>query len=357
MADYEILTTSDAEKWNQYLSMLPVEQQDVYFTPEYYKLYENNGDGIAYCFVFKDHNNLALYPFLMNRINDLGYDLDDEYYDIQGAYGYNGVIASSQDNEFISKFYKFFNFFAKKNNIICEFTRFHPLLNNVEFSKNFLSISYDRYTIALKLNVPYEEIFTKYYSGNNRNMLRKANKSIMRIDIGNTSEYYKKFVNIYYETMDKVNAEREYYFSEQYFNSFNILLSDNSFVIMLFDGFEYIAGGLFLQYGIYTHYHLSGRSSLCSLNFASNIIIDSAVKYSQEKNCSFIHLGGGRTNNENDSLLKFKRNFSPYKYNFYIGKAIHNINIYNSIISQWKEKYPLAADKYANWVQGYRYQF
>jgi len=357
MADYEILTTSDTEKWNQYLSKLPIEQQDVYFTPEYYKLYESNGDGTAYCFVFKDHNDLAMYPFLINRINDLGYDLDDEYYDIQGAYGYNGVITTSQNKEFISKFYNAFRSFVKDKKIICEFTRFHPLLNNVDISKNYLSTKFDRYTIALKLNVPYEEIFTDYYSGNNRNMLRKANKSKVIVDIGNTTEYYKNFFNIYYETMDKVNADKEYYFSEQYFNSFNILLSDNSFVIMLYDGLKYIAGGLFMQYGIYTHYHLSGRSSLCSINYATNLIIDTAIKYSQQKKISFIHLGGGRTNNMNDSLLKFKQNFSPVKYKFYIGKAIHNINIYNSIISQWKEKYPIAAEKYTNWVQGYRHQF
>ncbi len=357
MADCEILTTRDAEKWNQYLSLFPIEQQDVYFTPEYYKLYEINGDGIAHCFVFKDHNDLAMYPFLINRINDLGYDLDDEYYDIQGAYGYNGVIATTQNNEFISNFYNSFQSFVIDKNIICEFTRFHPLLNNVEISKNYLSTRYDRYTIALKLNVPYEEIFTNYYTANNRNMLRKANKSKIIVDIGNTAEYYKKFSYIYYETMAKVNADKEYYFSKQYFNSFNILLPNNSFVILLCDGLKYIAGGLFMLYGIYSHYHLSGRSSGCSINYATNLINDSAIKYSQQNNCSFIHLGGGRTDNMNDSLLKFKQNFSPLKYNFYIGAAIHNNNIYDSIVYQWKYKYPIAAEKYANWVQGYRHQF
>ena len=144
-----VLTLSDKDKWNKYLHKLPINQQDIYFTSEYYELYERNGDGKALCFVFEQDEEIALYPFLINSVNELGYDLDAEYYDIQGAYGYNGVVTSSYKTNFREVFYQEFESYCNDNNIIAEFTRFHPLLGNYKFSETDLNIVFDRKTIFL----------------------------------------------------------------------------------------------------------------------------------------------------------------------------------------------------------------
>jgi hypothetical protein len=102
--NWKILTLKDRDEWNNSIRALPIAQQDIYYTPEYYSLYENYGDGKAQCFVFEKDGEIALYPFLINSVNDLGYDLDDEYYDIQGAYGYNGVVSSIHNESFIDAF-------------------------------------------------------------------------------------------------------------------------------------------------------------------------------------------------------------------------------------------------------------
>ena len=104
-----IFKTKDAKEWNELLSQLPIEQQDVYFTPEYYGLYEAYGDGEAICFVYQDREKIALYPFMKNSVNKLGYCLDGEYYDIQGAYGYNGVVTNCKDGDFMADFWKAFD--------------------------------------------------------------------------------------------------------------------------------------------------------------------------------------------------------------------------------------------------------
>ena len=175
--NYKILNLKNRQKWKILLNVLPINQQDVYFTPEYYDLYERNGDGKAQCFVFKDNGEVALYPFLINSVNELGYNLNDEYYDIQGAYGYNGVISSSYNIEFRRKFFDAFNEYCKGNNIIAEFMRFHPLLNNYKFSNFFMKIIKDRYTVFLNLKKGYDLIWKDDYSSKNRNMIRKAHKS------------------------------------------------------------------------------------------------------------------------------------------------------------------------------------
>ena len=71
---YRVLTIDEKEEWSVLLEKLPIDQQDIYYTPDYYELYEKNGDGRALCFAFQKNDDIALYPFLMNSVNDLGYD-------------------------------------------------------------------------------------------------------------------------------------------------------------------------------------------------------------------------------------------------------------------------------------------
>ncbi|MCK9610726.1 MAG: GNAT family N-acetyltransferase [Candidatus Cloacimonas sp.] len=354
MADYEILTISDIEKWNQYLSMLPVEQQDVYFTPEYYKLYENNGDGIAYCFVFKDHNNLALYPFLMNRINDLGYDLDDEYYDIQGAYGYNGVAYSSNNKEFVKDFYENYYEFIKTNKVVCEFIRFHPLLKNEEFSLAYYNIIFDRKTVFLALDS--NDVYNGY-NKQTKKKIRRSEREGIKIRIGDTQQDIIDFMHIYYHTMNYLQAKDYYYFPESYFFNFHNYMDNMSKLIVAELNGKVIGGMMYMIKGLYAHNHLSA-ADVSLRNMGVNIKIQHFVILDAIKEkCRFIHLGGGRTNNPDDSLLRFKENFSSYKADFKIAKKIYIQNIYEKILVQWKEKYPLAASNYPYKLQGYRHQF
>ena len=65
----ELLSSFDSDKWKEFIKKLNVDQLDIYFTPEYYKLYEDYGDGQAQCFVFQDGTSIALYPFLLNSVN------------------------------------------------------------------------------------------------------------------------------------------------------------------------------------------------------------------------------------------------------------------------------------------------
>ena len=56
---YRVLTINEKEEWSRLLEKLPVDQQDIYYTPDYYKLYERNGDGTAMCFVYRSVDDIA----------------------------------------------------------------------------------------------------------------------------------------------------------------------------------------------------------------------------------------------------------------------------------------------------------
>jgi len=349
-----VLGLDDSEEWNRYLKQLPIVQQDIYFTPEYYSLNEANGDGKALCFAFEHGNDLALYPFLINRINDLGYDLDEEYFDIQGAYGYNGVISSSYEKGFIDSFYEAFSEYAVQRNIVCEFVRFHPILNNARFSQGYVDVLFDRNTVALDLTNDRTHIWTKDYSSNNRNILRKALDSGVQCFVLRDYGSLRTFVQIYNDTMKRLSAASEYYFSDAYFNTILSVLGDEAFVVLCKTELGFEAASLFLLHGKFAHYHLSGRSDSSNKNYLTNIMIDSAIRFAQESGCSTMHLGGGRSKSDDDSLLKFKKNFSKTTYEFFIGKRVYYKPVYELILNQWREMNPLSASKYKQLFQGYR---
>lgn len=341
--NYKTLTLNDKEEWNRYLELLPIEQQDVYYTPEYYQLYEENGDGKAECFLFEDDGRIVLYPYLINSVNELGYDLGDQYFDIQGAYGYNGVVANCDDEYFKELFFSEFNRYCQTNNIIAEFTRFNPILENQKFSENYQEIILDRKTVKVDLIPSMKSIWDMQYSSINRNMIRKGEKTLF-YKIGKDEKLLEDFVTAYKFTMSKIHADQYYYFNNDYYES--LLFGDNV-VICVYDKVSnnlQSAMVLMIQ-GHYAHYHLSGRSETCKNNAVNNYILNIAIQYSKDKICKVMHLGGGRTCALNDSLLVFKSNFSKDLLNFYIGKKIHNKSIYDNVIEQWRKKNKLTNNK------------
>ena len=355
--DFEVLNLLEADKWKHYLSVLPIKQQDIYFTPEYYEIYQQKGDGRAECFVYKEGTHLALYPYLVNSIDIKRYNLEKAFYDIQGAYGYNGVISTTNSDVFKTNFYNTFNDYCKEVDIIAEFTRFHPIINNHSFSDNFLRIIKNRNVICLDLSKNYEIIWIDEYSSKNRNMIRKAQKKSFRIKTSREPSWKEiiAFHEVYEGTMRENHAAEFYYFSDEYFANLFEKLRPNVILIEILNDHSGIeCAAIILNYRNYAHYYLSSRR-LGSDNSVNNYLLDEAIKMSISNGAKYFYFGGGRTSDPDDLLLKFKSNFSKTTCNFYIGVRIHNKEIYSKIVQQWNDEYPQLSNKYSDTLLKYRF--
>lgn len=333
----KIYSLLDSERWKEALERLPVSQRDVYFTPEYYSLYQNYGDGEALCYVFGKDGEMVLYPFLKNPITPLGYELDKEYYDIQGAYGYNGIISSTENPEFIAAFWEAFDAYCQENDIIAEFTRFHPMLNNQRLASPQMKTFFSRHTVSLDLSLTEDEIWKNQISSKNRNMIRKAEKEGVTIV---ESDDYDTFKRLYDGTMTNLHAEDFYFFPQAYYDEYKQTFEGESMLCLaMYDG-RAIAGSMFMFSDDYAHYHLSARDREYSRYAANNLILWYAIRKAKDRGCKWLHFGGGTTGNENDSLLKFKKEFSKTESEFWIGKRVHNHAVYDEIVRQWQNNYP-----------------
>jgi len=240
------------------------------------------------------------------------------------------------------------------NNIIAEFTRFHPLLNNHLFSEGYMEVIYNRKTVYLDLRPSIDDIWKNSYSSTNRNMIRKANIKGIETYEGRNDEEYKEFYSIYVQNMDHVKSEKYLYFNEEYMLNIKKYLPENHKLIIAKLDNEIIGGLIMLYTHELAHYHLSARKLQYSSFAVSNLLLDNTIMLARRIGCKTLHLGGGTSSEENDSLLKFKSNFSKEKLDFFIGKKVHNHTVYNEVVQQWKETHPQKYQKNKHLLLGYR---
>ena len=347
----KVLNLKNNDEWRQYLWQLPKGKRDVYFMPEYYYLYEAYGDGEAICLVFEQDGELALYPFLKNAITQLGYELDKEYYDIQGAYGYNGLVASTDDKGFIASFWQEFDCWCQENNIVAEFMRFHPLIKNHLLGVGHYKLIHDRNTVYLDLSQSEEEIFAGFDRGT-RQHIRKALKSIEIRPAERTEENVQIFNRIYRENMEHVKSIPYLFFNLQHFR--NMFKLNNIEFFIAWQGDIPIAcySGLVSEdyYGNYL------RASLTEFNRTgvNTLMYWSMIKSAKAHGCHYVHFGGGTNGDPENSLLHYKMNFSKTLSEFWIGKKVHNQVVYDQIVEQWKTKHPDSYEHNSVKLLGYR---
>jgi hypothetical protein len=352
--NYILLTTEDKDAWNKYFELIQACQKDIYFTPEYCSLSENYGDGKAYCFVFQEDEDIALYPYLLNSVNALGYSLKRNYYDIQGVYGYNGVIASTGEDEFRNNFHLAFSQYCIENNIIAEFVRFHPMLHNQIFSDGFMNIIFDRKTVFIDLSQPEETIFSGFQQTTRKQIRRAANRYNLKVRIlAEDQTYLENIYDIYYRSMERVKSTPYLFFNKQYFSE--LLANKNVVQFIAFLDDLPIAAITGFQCGDYFSGHLGGSLKEYFHVYPNSFLYWEMIKFSKSLGCKFLHLGGGDNCEPENLLFKFKQNYSSLTGDFYIGKKIHDEPVYNEVIKQWTVKYPEKLDVYKSLFLKYRF--
>lgn len=327
----KVYTLEESEKWDQIVTAFV--NYDVYYLSGYVKAFKIHGDGEPLLFYY-DNGEIRGINVVMKRDISLCKYFDDilprnTYFDFSTPYGYGGWLIEGKAEDNKSLFEEYENW-CKNNNIVSEFVRFHPVLDNAQFSRNDYEVTDLGNTVCLDVSDP-ETIWANITS-KNRNVIRKAEKSGVKIHISDKPEIYDKFTEIYNKTMQHDNADEYYYFPKEFYDSIREDLSDKAKVFYAeIEGNIIAASIIFIENGK-LNYHLSG-SVFEYRNFApSNLLLYKAALYGCENACSTFHLGGGVGSGE-DSLFKFKKSF--YRCDdlkrFSIGKKIFNKEKYEEL--------------------------
>lgn len=326
-----IISAEQVERWNAIVRTFP--NYDVYYLSGYVKAFQLHGDGEPLLFYYEGNDlrgiNVVMKRDIANDPHFAGKIPENTYFDFATPYGYGGWLLEGDGDP--TPLYLAYTDWSSKNQIVSEFVRFHPVLQNQSRAHNFYEVVPLGNTIAMDLTSP-EAIWANLTS-KNRNMIRKARKFGIKIYSGRCPVLYETFREIYNATMDKDNATSYYYFNVEFYNSLLNDLPQNAqaFYAQLDD--KIIAASIILSANGRLSYHLSGSRQEYQNLAPTNLLLYEAALWGCANGCKTFHLGGGVGSGE-DSLYAFKKAFyrgEPYHY--YIGKKIFLSEVYEKLIA------------------------
>lgn len=355
--DFKILNCSDRTEWNSYLEKIPDNKKSPHFSPEYYKLFEERNEGKGICLIGAEDEKVILYPTLINSINELGYDLDGEYYDIQGAYGYNGPVTNCNDPVFLDKYSKLLLEYQEQSGIVAEFIRFCPVIQNHEYL-SYVKPIYALDNVILDLTQGMEHIWKYSFDNGVRKAIRRSANAKLNFLIVQGSDVSEDnvdgFLAIYNKTMSRNKVGEYYLFSKPFIRElFARMPQQTLLAFVLVDG-KAISTELVLCNSWNAYGFLGGTLSEYYRLNPNSYLRHELLKYLINSGVKKYSIGGGKS--KKDSVYLFKKSFSKnIDSKFYIGKYTHNKKIYNAIVEKWSQKYPEKVSAFGNLLLKYRY--
>lgn len=314
----------DKEQWNEQLTL--VEHSDFYFTYDYHHISKNDNE-LPILIKYTDGNSTLVFPLLLRPIEDTN------YFDAVSVYGYAGVLAVHIAEKFNKEnFHKELNAFFKELKIVSVFSRLHPYL---EYQESLLDGLGSITTLGPVVYIDLKETLEnqrKLFNRRTRTYLNSFRKTCTVIESKHEDDL-NAFIQMYIKTMNRVNADKQYFFDEQYFHQ---LLSSSDFnstlLLNIHNDSQIINGGaLFMAKGPFVQYHLSALNEDFHDPSCIKLIIDEMRIKSSNAGFEYLNLGGGR-GSKKDSLFAFKSNFSKKVKSFKIWKHIVDEKAYKTLV-------------------------
>ncbi|MCQ2387503.1 MAG: aminoacyltransferase [Clostridia bacterium] len=327
----KVIDIYNCEQWDSIVKSF--KDFDVYYLSGYCKAFYTHGDGLPLLFYYEDQNvrgiNVVMKRDVADDIRFKDKIEKGKYFDFATPYGYGGwLIEGENSSELFKEYFKW----CSENNIVCEFNRFHPVIDNQRFSKNYYEVIPLGETVCVDVKNK-DEVWNNFTS-KNRNVIRKAINNDIVIEQGLSKQLLSTFKNIYDKTMDKDNAESYYYFEDEFYDSILNDLKDNATIFYAKYNDIIIASSIIIYANDKLNYHLSGSLKEYSHLAPSNLLLSEVAKWGSDNEFASFHLGGGVGSKE-DGLLHFKKSFSKGPYTRYsIGKKIFNESKYNELVSK-----------------------
>lgn len=328
-----IYTIEQSEKWDAVVCSF--EKYDVYYLSRYVKAFQIHGDGVPTLIYYYDEEIRAVNIVMIRDIAEDEKFKDkikpNSLFDITTPYGYGGFIIEGTPNDSnLKKLNEEYSNYCCLKNIISEFVRFHPVLENSKMNSEIYEVMDLGKTITMDL-ISKEQIWNDL-SSKNRNVIRKAIKSGVEIYWGRSPELIDQFIPLYNSTMNKDDATDYYYFNKEFYKSVLEDLKYNSLIFYALYDQKIISISMIIFGNDNMHYHLSASDREYQSLAATNLLLYEVACWGCENGYKTFHLGGGLGSKE-DSLYKFKKAFNKNSETYFsIGKKIFDQEKYDELI-------------------------
>lgn len=323
----DIITTNDSAHWQQAID--EVGKYDTYHLPKYNKLAETHEEGSAKLLVYRENNHIIAFPMLLRDINLPSSVGANGIKDTTSAYGYGGPIASPNIPESVRlHFTEALNDFYKSENVIAAFSRLHPIIENEWLLDGYGETIQFGITVSVDLTLPPEVQYANYRRCHKQSVQRLLERGLTCTKVG--KERLGDFLLVYYETMDRNEADPYYYFDRGYLEYLLDDMQDNTCLIICEDGQTAISCCLSLCCNGIVQGHIGGTLNRYLPLAPMKLVLDTVRRWANDIGAHTLNLGGG-VGGQQDSILAFKQGFSKRQSPCSIWRNVINNKIYEEL--------------------------
>lgn len=320
----------DKKSWDDTVLSFP--DYDVFYMHEYVMAFmkENPANGEPILLYYENGANIS--DRAINVVFRRDVALDEHmvgkiekgtYYDLITPYGYGGFWGDVSDFETLNREY---NEYCQNNHYVCEFVRFELFS---DYHSHFDGAVETRtHNVVRSLDMPIDDIWMDFKQKVRKNV-KRAIKNNLQIIIENTGEYLDDFLAIYYGTMERSNAEQEYYFSKEFFETLNGMRDNIMYFHVVHE--ERIVSTELVIYGVENVYSYLGGTNREYFDLRPNDFLKfEIIKWAKEKGLKNFVLGGGY--GSDDGIFQYKASLAPNGVkDFYIGRKILDTAAYDKL--------------------------
>lgn len=333
----QIIETSDS-RWGDALGTM---SHDFYSLPGYGTLAARFEGGVAVAILAEEGERRLLLPFLLREIPDASGRRG--WRDAVSPYGYPGIGITPGDaedgggNDFLDEAMTAAIALLRERGVVSLFIRLNPLLpvDAGVLGQHGLVVDHGQ-TVSIDLRPDREMLFRDLRRDHAKNLRRLDHLGFTcTLDDRGTPESIAAFVDVYTETMDRLDASASYYFDAAYVTDLIAALDGRVMIAVVRQGEDVAAAGIFTEVGEGVQHHLVGTRSAFFHFAPSKLIIRDAVFWAKARGHRLMHLGGGLGGTE-DALFWFKSGFSPDRHLFQTARIVIDRAAYDELTSRWE---------------------
>jgi hypothetical protein len=282
------------------------------------------------------------WPYLLRRLGKVdGLDAAGAT-DVTSVYGYPGPLAwgCGPGDPFVSEAFGEIVGAWRAQGAVAAFTRFHPVLGNASL---VAGVPWERdpdapepivdvgRTVSVDCSLD-DEAARAGYARPLRQHVAAGRRAGLTTIHDEAWAHLPAFTRLYLDTMARNGAAEHYRYAESEFVRLRESLGTSLHLLVTRLGDEVAAAGLFTEFRGIVQAHLVGTNSELRALSPFKILLDDARIWARSRGDAVLHIGGGRGGRE-DSLFRFKSEFSPRRHVFRLGRWVLDPDGYRDLVT------------------------
>jgi hypothetical protein len=343
-----------SRRWTDVLRSM---RHDFYHLPEYVEFAARRQEpGEPLAFVAEEDGHRCVVPLVVRPVPGALTENGGVWFDASGPRGYPGLLVALDPTrdagDFVDRAIAGLKDCLRERGIVAAFVRLHPVLAPpVEALRRSGTVVHHGESISIDLTLSREELWHQTDHGH-RQGIAKALRAGYTARIDDTWERFDGFVDIFQQTMRRLDAAPYWHLSSDYFHDLRNTLGDRIHLSVVERGDELAAAGLLTEVDGLVEYHLSGTADAHLRASPSKLLIDHSRWWAKDRGNDIFHLTGSLR--PGDPLSQFKAGFSPIAHPVWTWRVVADPAGYAGLAQAWAAAHGVPAGSPDGYFPAYR---